>query len=168
MISEKCNDFFTGIGPSLAKKIPSQVISPLYYMGDRGHQSIFLEPVHYSEIDAIMKDMKNTAPGHDGITLHWQCPPLKFISLIYWTCHCRRVYFPMSLRFLMLFLYLKLMIRCSLIITDLFLYCVFCQKSSKRLCIHAWCLFWRPRKFCTINNLDSVNNTPSIWPSWFS
>ena len=48
----------------------SQVISPLYYMGDRVHQSIFLEPVYHSEIDAIMKDMKNSAPGHDGITLH--------------------------------------------------------------------------------------------------
>ena len=42
MISEKFNNFFTGIGHSLAKKIPSQVISPLYYMGDRVHQSIFL------------------------------------------------------------------------------------------------------------------------------
>ena len=69
-INEKFNDFFTGIGPSLAKKIPSQVISPLFYMGDRVHQRIFLEPVHHSEIDAIMKDMKNSAPGHDGITLH--------------------------------------------------------------------------------------------------
>ena len=40
-ISEKFNDFFAGIGPSLAKKIPSQVISPLYYMGDRVHQNNF-------------------------------------------------------------------------------------------------------------------------------
>ena len=70
MISEKFNDFFTGIGPSLAKKIPSQVISPLYHMGNRVHQSIFVEPVHHSEIDAIMKDIKNSPHGHDGITLH--------------------------------------------------------------------------------------------------
>ena len=70
MITERFNDFFTGIGPSLAKIIHSQVIFTLYYIGDRVHQSIFLEPVHHSEIDAIMKDMKNSAPGHDRITLH--------------------------------------------------------------------------------------------------
>ena len=70
LISEKFNDFFTGVGPSLAKKIPTQVISPLHYMGNRVQNSIFLEPVHPSEIDVIMKDMKNSAPGHDGITLN--------------------------------------------------------------------------------------------------
>ena len=62
--------FFTGVGPSLAKKIPTRVISPLHYMGNRVQNSIFLEPVHPSEIDVIMKDMKNSAPGHDGITLN--------------------------------------------------------------------------------------------------
>ena len=70
MISEKFNDFFTGVGPSLAKKIPTLVISPLYYMGNLVQNSIFLEPVHPSEIDIIMKDMNNSAPGHDGITLN--------------------------------------------------------------------------------------------------
>ena len=69
MISEKFNDFFTGVGP-LVKKIPTQVISLSYYMGNRVQNSIFLEPVHPSEIDAIMKDMKTSAPGHDGITLN--------------------------------------------------------------------------------------------------
>ena len=39
-------------------------------MGNRVQNSIFLEPVHPSEIDVLMKDMKNSAPGHDGITLN--------------------------------------------------------------------------------------------------
>ena len=69
MISEKFNHFFTGVGP-LAKKIHTQVISLLYYMGSRVQNSIFLESVHPSEIDAIMKDMKNSAPGRDGIILN--------------------------------------------------------------------------------------------------
>ena len=129
-------------------------------------------PVHHSEIDTIMKKLWKTQ--HRVMTgLHYtfyncHCPPLKSLLLIYRACHYRRVYFLMSLRSVMLSLYSKLMIQCSSIITDLFLYCVFCQKSSKNWCIHGWCLFWRPRKLFTIIDLDSVNTTPPIWPSWFS
>ena len=64
IISEKFNDFFTNIGPTLAKKI----ISPLQFMGERVFNSLFLEPVYPGEIDMIVQNLKHSAPGHDEIT----------------------------------------------------------------------------------------------------
>ena len=68
IISVKFNDFFINIGPTLAKKIPSQIISPLQFMGERVFNSLFLEPVYPGEIDMIVKNLKHSAPGHDEIT----------------------------------------------------------------------------------------------------
>ena len=68
MISEKFNDFFVGIGPSLANKIQPQNIAPEQYLGDRILQSIYLSPVTESEILKIIKDMKNAASGYDDIS----------------------------------------------------------------------------------------------------
>ena len=67
-ISEKFNDFFTGIGPSLAKKIPEQTVSPDQYLGDRLLNSIYLSPVTENEIYKIVQSLKNSAPGHDEIS----------------------------------------------------------------------------------------------------
>ena len=50
VISEKFDDFFINIGPSLARKIPEQNISPSQFMGDRVTNTIFLEPVTIEEI----------------------------------------------------------------------------------------------------------------------
>ena len=70
MISENFSDFFfINIGPTLAKKIPSQIISPLQFLGERVFNSLFLEPVYPGEIDMIFKDLKHSAPGHDDITI---------------------------------------------------------------------------------------------------
>ena len=69
MISEKFNNFFfINIGPTLAKKIPSQIISPLQFMGERVFGSLFLEPVYPGEIDMIFKNLKHSVPRHDEIT----------------------------------------------------------------------------------------------------
>ena len=68
IISEKFNEFFTNIGPTLAKKIPSQIISPLQFMGERVINSLILEPVYPGEIDMIVQNLKHSAPGHDEIT----------------------------------------------------------------------------------------------------
>ena len=69
IISEKFNDFFfINIGPTLAKKIPSQIISPLQFMGERVFSSLFLEPVYPGEIDMIFKNLKHSVPRHDEIT----------------------------------------------------------------------------------------------------
>ena len=67
-ISSKFNDFFVGIGPTLAKNIDKQDISPSHYLGDKLPNTIFLKPVSQDEIVKLVKSLKNTAPGHDDMT----------------------------------------------------------------------------------------------------
>ena len=50
LISEKFNDFFVNIGPTLAKRIPIIDKSPLSYMQFSINESIFLAPVTPTEI----------------------------------------------------------------------------------------------------------------------
>ena len=68
LISDKFNDFFTSIGPSLAKKIPQQNVSPMEYMKEKLVNSMFMEPVKEDEVTTIISNLKNSAPGHDEIT----------------------------------------------------------------------------------------------------
>ena len=68
LISDKFNDFFTSIGPSLAKKIPQQNVSPMEYMQEKLVNSMFMEPVKEDEVTTIISNLKNSAPGHDEIT----------------------------------------------------------------------------------------------------
>ena len=65
---EKFNDFFISVGPNLANKIPNQTKSPLSYLGDRLPNTIFLEPVSDEEVEGIVNNLKNSAPGYDEIT----------------------------------------------------------------------------------------------------
>ena len=67
-ISSKFNDFFVNIGPNLAKKIPSQNIFPLQFMGDPLVTSIFLPDVTIEEINEIITSLKNGAAGWDEFT----------------------------------------------------------------------------------------------------
>ena len=67
-ISTKFNDFFVGVGPSLAKNIETQDISPQSYLGDRISSTIFLAPVSGEELVKLVNDLKNTAPGYDDLT----------------------------------------------------------------------------------------------------
>ena len=57
LISEKFNDFFVNIGPNLAKKIPSQNLSPLKYMGEPLVQSVFLGVVTPAEIHKVISSL---------------------------------------------------------------------------------------------------------------
>ena len=68
LISERFNEFFVGIGPSLAKKIPPQNVSPSKCMGAKELHSIYLSAVSPSEINKIISSLKNGAPGHDEIS----------------------------------------------------------------------------------------------------
>ena len=77
IISEKFNEFFIGIGPSLAKKIPKQSLSPLHYLGNPMVQSIVLTEVTANEINKIIQCLKNGAAGHDDIT----ASSLKLVSV---------------------------------------------------------------------------------------
>ena len=62
------NEFFNGIGPSLAKKIPKQSLSPLHHLRNPMVQSIFLTELTANDINKIIQCLKNGAAGHDDIT----------------------------------------------------------------------------------------------------
>ena len=66
-ISEKFNDFFINIGPTLANKIPDQIRVPGYYLGNPLPNSIFLEPVTTKELDEIIQNLKKSAAGYDEL-----------------------------------------------------------------------------------------------------
>ena len=57
LISEKFKDFFVNIGPNLAKKRPSQKLSPLKYMGQPLVQSVFLSVVTPDEIHKVINSL---------------------------------------------------------------------------------------------------------------
>ena len=61
IVSEKVNKSFTGIGPSLAKKIPKQSLSPLYYLGNPMIQSVFLTEVTANETSKSLQCLKKLA-----------------------------------------------------------------------------------------------------------
>ena len=67
LISNKFNDFFINIGPTLAKSIPHVNKSPLSYLGNRLTESIYLDPVSENEIGQLIKSLKDTAAGFDDL-----------------------------------------------------------------------------------------------------
>ena len=67
LISNKYNDFFINIGPTLAKSIPHVNKSPLNYLGNRLTESIYLDPVSENEIGQLIKSLKDTAAGFDDL-----------------------------------------------------------------------------------------------------
>ena len=69
-ISEQFNNFFVGVGPGLARKIPQQQITPDYYLGDAVFNSIYLAPVNEDEIKEIILSLKDSAAGYDEIKPH--------------------------------------------------------------------------------------------------
>lgn len=71
-IANKFNDFYINIDPNLASKIPSveDNISPTSYIKHNYVNSIYLKDVDETEIENIIRDLKNSSPGHDGITPH--------------------------------------------------------------------------------------------------
>ena len=85
MISEKFNDFFINIGPSLADKITKQDKSPAFYLGNKLENSIFIEPVSAHELDDILKTLRKCAPGYDEINIDIfnLCLPCIKHSLLY-------------------------------------------------------------------------------------
>ena len=67
LISNKFNDFFINIGPTLAKSIPCVNKSPLSYLGNRLTESIYLAPVSENEIGQLIKSLKDTTAGFDDL-----------------------------------------------------------------------------------------------------
>ena len=68
IISEKFNEFFINIGPTLANKIPKQTRNHSFYLGEKIVNTIFLSTVTVDEIDDIFRSLRNSAPGHDELT----------------------------------------------------------------------------------------------------
>ena len=66
-ISNKFNDFFINIGPTLANAIPHTSKSPLNYLRGSVSETIFLSPVTENEIGKLLLSLKNTASGYDDI-----------------------------------------------------------------------------------------------------
>ena len=50
LVTEKFNDFFVNVGPTLALKIPEQDRNPEYFMQSRAVFSLYLEPVTETEV----------------------------------------------------------------------------------------------------------------------
>ena len=67
IISNKFNDLFVNIGPTLAKAIPSGSKLPTDYLGDMIKEIIFLTPVDSLEFKNIILSLKISAAGHDDI-----------------------------------------------------------------------------------------------------
>jgi hypothetical protein len=65
IIAEHFNNFFSNVGPDLAKKIPNTNRSPLEFMPERVVNSIFLNPVTNSEIYNIIGNLNQGAAGWD-------------------------------------------------------------------------------------------------------
>ena len=69
VIANKFNNYFVNIGNNLAKNIPESTISPTHYLNDVNiTQSIYLQPVDENEVKRIILNLKNSSPGHDGMS----------------------------------------------------------------------------------------------------
>jgi hypothetical protein len=66
-IVDNFNSYFTGVGPSLARKIPQVNGCPLSYLKPKNINSIFLKPVVSEEVNNIIKQSKKSAEGWDNI-----------------------------------------------------------------------------------------------------
>ena len=69
VISEKFNDFFVNIGPTLARTFEKIKGSPEQYLVDRQLNFLFLKPVTTEEVGKIMASLKESSPGHDEMKI---------------------------------------------------------------------------------------------------
>ena len=58
IISNKFNDFFINIGPTLARAIPDSKNKPSHYLGQRLGETVFLAPVTQEEIKLKINHLK--------------------------------------------------------------------------------------------------------------
>ena len=79
-ISDKFNDFFINVGPTLSKKIPSMNTSVTKYIA-RSEKSIYLTPTNEEEICRIMNNFRESSPGWDAIAAKTVKPIVPYISL---------------------------------------------------------------------------------------
>ena len=71
LITEKFNEFFTNVGPTLASKIPKVENDPLSYLSGDYRNSFYLTPVTEPEIlKMIANENRDKACGHDEISVN--------------------------------------------------------------------------------------------------
>ena len=58
VIADQFNKYFSNIGVSLDRKIPSTNISPLSYIRESNHHSIFLQEVSSTEVYRIVRNLR--------------------------------------------------------------------------------------------------------------
>ena len=68
VIANAFNNFFVNIGPTLSSKIPEQGLEYRKYMPQGNEYSLFLLLTTDQEVNNIIKQLKDGAPGKDGIT----------------------------------------------------------------------------------------------------
>ena len=66
-IANAFNDYFVNIGPTLASKIPQLGIDYRNFMPQQNNMSFFLCPAEELEVKKIILQLKDGAPGKDGI-----------------------------------------------------------------------------------------------------
>ena len=87
VISGKFNDYFINVGKILAAQIPKSGPSFDKYLPEPNPECIFLVPTNEREISNIILNIKNSLPGHDGISakvikliIDILAPPLTYIT----------------------------------------------------------------------------------------
>ena len=68
-VSNKFNDYFVNVGKTLAAQIPKSGPSFHKYLPEANRECIFLIPTDEREIRNIILNIRNSAPGYDGISL---------------------------------------------------------------------------------------------------
>ena len=86
LISNKFNDFFINVGPTLANRIERQNKNPEQFMKAKVTYSLYLEPVTEQEIHQLVSSLKKSSPGYDNLSasilqlgLPEICPVLTYI-----------------------------------------------------------------------------------------
>ena len=67
VIANRFNDYFSNIGMTLDRNIPTTNTSPLSYINKDYLHSIYLKEVDTTEVEKIVKNLKNASAGYDGI-----------------------------------------------------------------------------------------------------
>jgi len=67
LVSESFNKYFVNVGPSLAETIPLSDTDPTSFIQHSNLSTMFAKPTNETEVRNIIRELKNCAPGPDGI-----------------------------------------------------------------------------------------------------
>ena len=67
VIANKFNSYFVNIGNDLSKKCPTVNINPMSYLSQSNSDTIYLGKITKSEIETIVRSLKNASAGFDDI-----------------------------------------------------------------------------------------------------